>query len=78
MVEKIHIEPYRNCGGSSVVVHFIKLTSVGLWLVLLFILSENETVKYKNTDIKSSEQLCMIKVKHSSTLDFIFFFTRNL
>lgn len=46
--------------------------SVGLQLVLLFILSENETGKYKNMDIKSSEQLYMIKLKHSSILDLTF------
>lgn len=75
MIEKIHFESMDTVETVQwqYILSDIKITNVGLWVVLLFILSENEIVKYKNMDIKSSEQLYMIKLKHSSTLDLTFF-----
>lgn len=80
MVEKIHFESIDTVETVQwqYILSDIKITNVGLWVVLLCILSENETVKYKNMDIKPREQLYMIKVKHRSTLDLAFFNIRDL
>lgn len=46
MIERKHIEPYRNCGGSSVVAHFIRYQNNKCRAVASFIIyAENETVK---------------------------------